>query len=77
MTDRIYLDFNASTPLADEVATAMEPFRRASYDNPSSLHWAGLPARDAVETTRSQVAALLCCDATDQFGRISSRESSC
>ena len=65
MTDRIYLDFNASTPLADEAVTAMEPFRRASYGNPSSLHWAGLPARDAVETARSRVAALLCCDATE------------
>ncbi len=65
MTDRIYLDFNASTPLADEVVTAMEPFQRASYGNPSSQHWAGLPARDAVETARSRVAALLCCDATE------------
>ena len=65
MTDRIYLDFNASTPLADEAVTAMEPFQRASYGNPSSQHWAGLPARDAVETARSRVAALLCCDATE------------
>lgn len=65
MTERIYLDFNASTPLPDEVVAAMEPFLRTGYGNPSSLHWAGLPARDAVETARSRVAALLCCDATE------------
>ncbi|MDA1229286.1 MAG: cysteine desulfurase family protein [Planctomycetota bacterium] len=65
MSERSYLDFNASTPLAPEVITAMSPFLAEGYGNPSSLHWAGLPARDAVETARSQVAALLCCDATE------------
>ena len=65
MNERIYLDYNASTPLAPEVITAMTPFLSIAYGNPSSLHWAGLPARDAVERARSQVAALLCCDATE------------
>ena len=65
MSKRIYLDFNASTPLAPEVIAAMAPFLADGYGNPSSLHWAGVPARDAVETARSQVAALLCCDATE------------
>lgn len=65
MNERIYLDFNATTPLAPEVAAAMSPFLTATFGNPSSLHWAGLPARDAVEVARSQVAALLCCDATE------------
>src|SRR5690606_8886467 len=48
-----------------EVAAAMRPYLEDAYGNPSSLHWAGVPARDAVETARSQVAALLCCDATE------------
>ena len=65
MTLPIYLDYNATTPIADEVAAAMSRFLSESYGNPSSLHWAGLPARDAVENARSQVAALLCCDATE------------
>ena len=65
MKDRVYLDFNATTPLADEVAAAMRPYLSDAYGNPSSLHWAGVPARDAIETARSQVAALLCCDATE------------
>jgi cysteine desulfurase len=65
MTDRIYLDFNASTPMAPEVIAAMKPFLDSAYGNPSSLHWAGIPAREAVEKARSQVAGLLGCDATE------------
>lgn len=55
----IYLDYNASTPIAPEVAVAMRPFLSEHYGNPSSQHWAGTPAKHAVEKARSQVAALL------------------
>lgn len=65
MTPRIYLDYNATTPLAEEVAAAIAEVLKEPYGNPSSTHWAGLPARDAVEHARSQVASLLCCDATE------------
>lgn len=65
MNERIYLDYNATTPLASEVVAAMSPFLTDAQGNPSSLHWAGFPARDAVEEARSTVAALLCCDATE------------
>ncbi len=65
MSERIYLDYNATAPVAPEVGAAMSPFLRDAQGNPSSLHWAGLPARDAVEAARSKVAALLCCDATE------------
>lgn len=65
MTAPVYLDYNATTPLAPEVVKAMLPYLEEAYGNPSSLHWAGLPARDAIEVARSQVAALLCCDATE------------
>lgn len=65
MTRRIYLDYNATTPLADEVAAEMSRFLSEPFGNPSSLHWAGVPARDAVEKARSQVASLLSCDATE------------
>ena len=58
---RIYLDYNASTPIAPEVAAAMRPFLDEAYGNPSSAHWAGKPARDAVETARGQIADLLGC----------------
>jgi cysteine desulfurase len=56
---RIYLDFNATTPIAPEVAAAMSQVLQEPFGNPSSQHWAGLPAREAVEKARSQAAALL------------------
>jgi len=58
----IYLDFNASTPVDPDVALAMRPFLTDHYGNPSSLHWAGAPAKEAVEKARGQVAETLCCD---------------
>jgi len=62
MNRKIYLDYNASTPIAPEAVEAMHPFLTEHYGNPSSLHWAGIPARDAVETARTQVSDLLGCD---------------
>ena len=58
---KIYLDFNASTPIAPEVAEAMKPFLSQHFGNPSSQHWAGIPAKEAVEHARQQVARLLQC----------------
>lgn len=65
--DRIYLDYNASTPTAPEAVAAMQPFLSHHFGNPSSGHWAGRPAREAVETARGQVAALLGCRAEEVF----------
>ena len=65
MDRKIYLDFNASTPIAPEALEAMRPFLTDHYGNPSSLHWAGAPAKDAVERARGQVAGLLGCDPTE------------
>ena len=62
---RIYLDFNASTPITSEVAEAMRPFLVTAYGNPSSSHWAGRPAKQAVENARMHIAALLNCDAKE------------
>ena len=56
---RIYLDFNASTPIAPEVAKAMRPFLAGRFGNPSSQHWAGAAAKTAVEDARTKVATLL------------------
>src|SRR3990170_4131335 len=58
---KIYLDFNASTPISPEVAAAMKPFLNQHFGNPSSHHWAGEPAKEAVEHARRQVADLLQC----------------
>jgi len=58
----VYLDHNASTPIAPEVAAAMRPFLEGGFGNPSSGHPYGVAAKAAVEGARAQVAALLGCD---------------
>lgn len=58
---RIYLDYNASTPIDPAVAAAMKPFLEDHYGNPSSGHWATTTATTALGTARGQVAALLGC----------------
>jgi cysteine desulfurase len=57
----IYLDYNASTPLAPEVQAALLAAAGSTFGNPSSTHWAGLPARARIEAARADVAALLGC----------------
>ena len=61
----IYLDFNASTPTAPEVVDAMRMVLEEPYGNPSSGHWAGSPAREAVDKARMQVAGLLGCNTNE------------
>ncbi len=55
----IYLDYNATTPIAREVAEAMVPYLYEHFGNPSSGHAYGLATKHAVETARAQVADLL------------------
>ena len=59
----IYLDYNATTPVLPEVVDAMLPYLREHFGNPSSAHALGRRAREAVETARADVAALLECAA--------------
>ena len=55
----IYLDNNATTPVAPEVIDAMMPFLRDLWGNPSSLHTFGGQVRKAIDRARQQVAALI------------------
>jgi len=57
--NRIYLDYNASTPVDPSVLDAMLPYLRENFGNASSIHTFGQKARSAVETAREQVAALI------------------
>ena len=61
----IYLDYNASTPIDPAVAAVMRPLLESAYGNPSSGHWAGAPAKAALDRARAQVAALLGCTAEE------------
>jgi cysteine desulfurase len=55
----VYLDYNATTPLAPEALTAMMPFLREFCGNASSIHAAGRKARAAVDDSRERLATLL------------------
>ncbi|MFN2370144.1 MAG: cysteine desulfurase family protein [Candidatus Krumholzibacteriia bacterium] len=57
--DPIYLDYNATTPVDPRVLEAMLPWLTTHFGNPSSPHVYGRRAREAVETARGQVAALV------------------
>jgi cysteine desulfurase len=59
MSAPVYLDFNATTPIAPEVLEAMLPFLRQHHGNPSSAHVFGHRAARAVTQARGQVAALI------------------
>ncbi len=59
--DLIYLDHNATTPVAPEVARAVAAAVETVWGNPSSEHPPGRAARAALEQARGQVAGLLGC----------------
>jgi cysteine desulfurase len=58
---RVYMDANATTPLAPEVFEAMRPWLTGQFGNASSIHYHGQQARAAVERAREQVARLVGC----------------
>lgn len=55
----IYLDYNATTPLAAEVVQGIQPYLQEEFGNPSSDYPLGQRAKAAVEGARAKVAALL------------------
>jgi len=61
----IYLDYNATTPVAPEVFRALRPFLEGEFGNPSCDYPLGLHSREAVRQAREEVAALLGCGAGD------------
>ncbi|MBD3290744.1 selenide, water dikinase SelD [candidate division KSB1 bacterium] len=57
----IYLDHNATTPIAPEVADAMLPYLKEHFGNPSSYHYYGQQTKKAIQKARAEVAGLLDC----------------
>ncbi len=57
MPQPIYLDYNASTPIAPEVLEVMTAAFRDVHGNALSTHAFGVAARRVVETARAEVAA--------------------
>ena len=67
MIKPIYLDYNGTTPHDPEVIAAMRPFLDTEFGNPSSSHWYGIKPKQAVETSRKQVAGILNCHPQEVF----------
>jgi len=59
MTQSVYLDYNATTPLAPEVLEVMLPYFREEFGNPSSIHSFGQRAKAALYDARERVASLI------------------
>jgi cysteine desulfurase len=58
---KIYLDYAATTPVDPRVAAAMQPYFDQLFGNPSSVHFYGQQAEDALEQARESVAEGLNC----------------
>lgn len=58
----VYLDYNATTPVAPSVAEAIQPFLTEHFGNPSSAHLLGQATHQSVEESRRSVANLLGAD---------------
>jgi cysteine desulfurase len=74
MPDRSYFDWNATTPLRPEAASALQAALSLS-GNPSSVHAEGRAARHVVEKAREQVAALVAARPADVFFTSSGTEA--
>jgi cysteine desulfurase len=61
----IYLDYNATTPIAKEVASEMIPYLKEYYGNPSSSHWYGIQTQKAIYTARKRIATLINCNVNE------------
>jgi len=72
---RIYLDYNASTPIAPQVLEAMMPFLTTKFGNPSSSHSFGVECRAAIEQARERAANILGCGASEIFFTSGATES--
>ncbi len=74
MSERSYLDWNATTPLRDEAKAALAA-AFALPGNPSSVHAEGRAARRVIELAREQVAALVGARPGDVFFTSSGTEA--
>jgi cysteine desulfurase len=59
MDNPIYLDYNATTPIAPEVAEEMLPYIQTWFGNPSSSYSIGRKSKEAIIQAREQVANLI------------------
>jgi len=56
---RIYMDYQAGSPVDPRVVEAMAPYFGAAFGNPSSTHVFGQEAKAAVEEARAKIASMI------------------
>ncbi|XP_017895825.1 PREDICTED: selenocysteine lyase isoform X2 [Capra hircus] len=56
---KVYMDYNATTPLEPEVIEAMTEAMREAWGNPSSSYPAGRKAKEIINTARENVAKMI------------------
>jgi cysteine desulfurase len=56
---KVYLDYNATTPIDPRVLDEMMPYLTENYGNPSSIHSFGRKGKEALDRAREQVSQLL------------------
>lgn len=61
MKETIYLDYAATTPIDERVLKAMLPYFDQEFGNPSSIHYYGQRADNAIEAARETVAGVIHC----------------
>jgi cysteine desulfurase len=59
MNEKIYIDYNATTPVDPRVLESMIPYMQDMYGNPSSVHSFGGDSKAALDNARQQVAELI------------------
>src|SRR4029450_13239203 len=62
---RVYFDYNATTPVAPEVADAMGRITREVFGNASSVHHFGQQAKSVLDDARSAVAVAIGADPSE------------
>ena len=58
---KVYLDYNATTPILPEIFEVMKPYITEKWGNPSSSHWAGKNLKEDIENARGSIAKSLNC----------------
>ena len=61
----VYLDYNATTFIHEDVRKAMEPYLNLYFGNPSSSHKYGIQTKKAIVHAREQIANLLHCSSNE------------
>lgn len=75
MSQKVYLDNAATTPVAKEVLDEMFPYLTEHFGNPSSIHSYGRKAKTAIEKVRKSVARYLNASTAEIFFTGSGTES--